>query len=112
METEIVGYLAESSEIGSILAEISGTVTSSIFNRDEEQAAGKLFYDIMTSAIAQNGTDVHISPLHSKGGIWIRLRVDGVMKDYMKDARYSANEYNTLVNRVMTMANMDTTRCV
>lgn len=49
VETEIVGYLAESSEIGSILAEISGTVTSSIFNRDEEQAAGKLFYDIMTS---------------------------------------------------------------
>ena len=110
VETEIVGYLAESSEIGSILAEISGTVTASIFNRDEEQAAGKLLFDVLASTIAQNGTDVHISPLHSKGGIWIRLRVDGVMKDYMKDARYSANEYNTLVNRVMTMANMDTTR--
>jgi len=48
VETEIVGYLAESSEIGSILAEISGTVTASIFNRDEEQAAGKLFYETGT----------------------------------------------------------------
>lgn len=110
VSTEIVGYLADASEIGSILAEISGTASASIFDRDEEQAAGKLLFDVLTSAIAQNGTDIHISPLHSKGGLWVRMRVDGVMKDYIKDARYSANEYNTLVNRVMTMANMDTTR--
>ena len=110
VSAEIVGYLAESSEISSVLAEITATSSVSVFNRDEEQAAGKLFYDIMTSAIAQNGTDVHISPLHSKGGLWVRMRVDGVMKDYMKDARFSAPEYNTLVNRVMTMANLDTTR--
>lgn len=110
VSTELVGYLADASEIGAILAEISGTATAAVFNRDEEQAAGKLLFDVLTSAIAQGGTDVHISPLHSKGGLWVRMRVDGVMKDYVKDARYSANEYNTLVNRVMTMANLDTTR--
>jgi len=110
VSVEIAGYLAESSEINTILAEISATSSVSVFNRDEEQAAGKLLFDIVTSAIAQSGTDIHISPLHSKGGLWVRMRIDGVMKDHIKDARFSAVEYNTLVNRVMTMANMDTTR--
>jgi type IV pilus assembly protein PilB len=110
VSVEIVGYLAESSEINTLLAEISATSSVSVFNRDEEQTAGKLLFDILTSTIAQNGTDIHISPLHSKGGLWVRTRVDGVMKDHIKDARFSAAEYNTLVNRVMTMANMDTTR--
>ena len=40
----------------------------------------------------------------------VHMRVGGVMKDYMKDARFRPPEYNTLVNRVMTMANLDTTR--
>lgn len=110
VNTEIIGYLAEKSEIDAILSDLSAVVSTAVFSRDEEQAVGKLFYDVVTSAISQGGTDIHISPLHSKGGIWIRLRIDGVMRDYMKDARYSVAEYNTLVNRVMTMANMDTTR--
>lgn len=110
VSTEIVGYLADASEIGSILADIAGTMSISTLDRDEEQAAGKIIFDALTAAIEQNGTDVHISPLHSKGGLWIRMRVDGVMRDYMKDVRYGFNEYNTLVNRAMTMANMDTTR--
>ncbi|MGB4027821.1 MAG: ATPase, T2SS/T4P/T4SS family [Acetomicrobium sp.] len=110
VSTEIIGYLAESSDISSLLADISATSSVSVFNRDEEQAAGKLFYDVMSFAISQNGTDIHISPLHARGGLWIRTRIDGNMRDYLKDARFSTVEYNTLVNRIMTMANMDTTR--
>lgn len=110
VSAEIVGYLAEVSEISSLLADISATSSMAVFNRDEEQAAGKLFYDVMSTAISQGGTDIHISPLYSKGGLWVRMRIDGVMRDHIKDARFGAVEYNTLVNRVMTMANMDTTR--
>lgn len=114
IQVEIIGYLAKKNEIEAVLGELHGR-SSIVFHgaeEDEEQTAARTFREIISEAIRLGATDVHISPLHQKGGLWTRIRIDGTLCDLDKfrDGRMKEYEYNTLLNKVMNMADMDITK--
>jgi len=113
---DIVMYLASRTDIAKVLGEISGRAAFSggIFEESsslaDEQVTLRQVRDIITAAVQQRGSDIHISPLYNTGGLWVRVRVDGVMKDVIRNGRITPDEYNVLTNKLMHMANMDPTR--
>lgn len=106
------GYLAKKSEITAILSEVAGrtVAVATAIDEDEEQIAAQQFRDIMNKAISMKASDVHISPLHQRGGLHVRVRKDGELTDLIRDGRVTELEYNTFLNKVMNMSKMDMTR--
>lgn len=107
-------YLATRKDIMTVLNELAGKVQERHIAEDSvvvsEQATAQQVREIMTAAIQQKASDIHISPLYTSGGLWVRFRIDGVLKDVIRNGRVTPNEYNMLVNKIMHMANMDPTR--
>lgn len=109
-QIEIVAYLAKSADIRQVLQEIGDTVEIQVFADKEEAEAMRLWNEIMNGAIKMKATDIHVSPLSNRGGLWVRFRIDGEMEDRIKTSRYSREEYQVLLNKIMVEANLDTTR--
>ncbi len=110
-EIEVEGILAKPNDIQMLLGELQAQSSFMSIHtvEDESHSAGKLFQDIMAKAIRMNASDVHISPMHARGGLLVRVRVDGEVEKLMRDARYTAQEYNMFLNKVLNLAQMNTT---
>lgn len=111
-EVEVIGYLARRKDISSVISELSahqGALSLGV-TFDEEHLASKQISDIMKTAISRKATDIHITPMHSRGGLLVRIRVDGDLVTVIRDGKVSAKEYNMLMNKIMLMAGMDNTQ--
>lgn len=116
IRVEIIGYLALKNEITDVLGEIQGRAASmagisgggSVVEENEE-AAARGIREILSNAITQKATDIHITPLHRNGGLWVRYRIDGELIDVVRDGRYEIREYNTFLNKCLIMAKIDHT---
>lgn len=111
---EIIGYLAKKSEITDVFGEIEGrasslSVSGSSVVEDGEELVTRTIRDIISGAIQKRATDIHITPLHKSGGLWVRYRIDGELVDSVRNGRYEAREYNTLLNKCLIMAKIDHT---
>jgi len=110
---EMTGILAKRDDIHNVLGELEGrNAAMSRFSGDEgdsEEAVAKTLREILSGAIQKGVTDVHISPLHKSGGLWVRYRKDGELNDVIRNGRYSEREYNMFLNRCMTIAKMNQT---
>jgi type IV pilus assembly protein PilB len=112
-EIEVIGYLAKKTEIGSVLGELSQqalSIDSFQSKEDESQVAARQFSEIVNSAILRNATDIHITPMHGRGGLHVRFRIDGEVESVIRNGRMTDQEWNVFLNKAMTMASMDTTR--
>ena len=68
----------------------------------EEAPVVKLVNLIIDEAVKQNASDIHIEP--QRGQVWIRYRVDGVLRDIMNPPKHLKS---ALVSRMKIMADMD-----
>ncbi|MDR7521008.1 MAG: type II secretion system ATPase GspE [Armatimonadota bacterium] len=68
----------------------------------EEAPVVKLVNLIIDEAIKQNASDIHVEP--HRNGMWIRYRVDGVLRDVMNPPKHLKA---ALVSRMKIMAEMD-----
>ncbi|MDR7419655.1 MAG: type II secretion system ATPase GspE [Armatimonadota bacterium] len=68
----------------------------------EEGPVVKLVNLIVDEAVKQGASDIHIEP--HRGGMWIRYRVDGVLRDVMNPP---TNLKAALISRVKIMADLD-----
>jgi len=68
----------------------------------EEAPVVKLVNLIIDEAVKQGASDIHIEP--HRAGIWVRFRVDGVLRDVMNPPK---NLKAALVSRIKIMADMD-----
>jgi type IV pilus assembly protein PilB len=68
----------------------------------EEAPVVRLVSLIVDEAVKQSASDIHIEP--HRTGLWIRYRVDGVLRDVMNPPR---NLKAALVSRIKIMAEMD-----
>ncbi len=68
----------------------------------EEAPVVKLVTLIIDEAVKQGASDIHIEP--HRTGIWVRFRVDGVLRDVMSPPK---NLKAALVSRVKIMGDMD-----
>jgi type IV pilus assembly protein PilB len=68
----------------------------------EEAPVVKLVNLIVDEAVKQGASDIHIEP--HRGGLWIRYRVDGVLRDVMNPPQ---NLKAALVSRIKIMSDMD-----
>ncbi len=68
----------------------------------EEAPVVKLVNLIIDEAVKQNASDIHIEP--QRGQVWIRYRVDGVLRDVMNPPKHLKA---ALVSRMKIMADMD-----
>ncbi|WP_303149566.1 GspE/PulE family protein [uncultured Cloacibacillus sp.] len=109
-QIDIITYLAKAGEIKQVLQETSNTTVEVLDESDKEEAeALRQWMDIINKAIKQKVTDIHVMPVSSKGGLSVRYRVDGDLEDVTKTIRYSKLEYEVLLNKIMNMANLNTT---
>lgn len=110
-EVEVMGYLAKRRDISSVISEVSAHQGSLLLGgaADEEHLAAKQISDIMKTAITKRATDIHIMPMHSRGGLFVRIRVDGELITTLRDGKVTAKEYNMLMNKIMLMAGMNNT---
>lgn len=109
-QIEIMAYLAKSSDIKQVLQETGDSVDVMVYADQEEAEALRQWNDIMNKAIKAHATDIHVTPLSNRGGLWVRLRIDGEMEDLYKTTRYTREEYQVLLNKIMVESNLDTTR--
>ncbi len=68
----------------------------------EEAPVVKLVNLIIDEAVKENASDIHIEP--QRGGVWVRYRVDGVLRDVMNPPKHLKA---ALVSRMKIMAEMD-----
>ena len=68
----------------------------------EEAPVVKLVNLLIDEAVKQMASDIHVEP--HRGGVWIRFRVDGVLRDVMNPPK---NLKAALVSRIKIMAEMD-----
>ncbi len=68
----------------------------------EEAPVVKMVNLVIEEAVKQNASDIHIEP--QRDGIWIRYRVDGVLRDVMNPPRHLKA---ALASRLKIMAEMD-----
>ncbi len=68
----------------------------------EEAPVVKLVNLLVDEAVKQNASDIHVEPHRS--GVWIRFRVDGVLRDVMSPPKHLKA---ALVSRMKIMADMD-----
>ncbi|MGQ0549166.1 MAG: ATPase, T2SS/T4P/T4SS family, partial [Armatimonadota bacterium] len=68
----------------------------------EEAPVVKLVNLIIDEAVKQSASDIHIEP--QRGQVWIRYRVDGVLRDVMNPPKHLKA---ALVSRMKIMADMD-----
>jgi len=68
----------------------------------EEAPVVKLVNLIIDEAVKQSASDIHIEP--QRGQVWIRYRVDGVLRDVMNPPKHLKA---ALVSRMKIMAEMD-----
>ncbi len=66
--------------------------------------------EVLDEAMKQEASDVHIVPLHGRGGMDVRFRIDGVMMPFRRDSAISLEEYVVLCNLVMNRGKMDITQ--
>ncbi|MDI6452598.1 GspE/PulE family protein [Peloplasma aerotolerans] len=71
---------------------------------DEETPMVKLVNQILTSAVFQRASDIHIDPLDDK--VLIRYRVDGIL-DIVKE--FPIKIHNQMISRIKVMSGMDIT---
>jgi type IV pilus assembly protein PilB len=111
---EIIGYLAKKTDISDVFGEIEGrtsamTSLAGTSPEDGEEIVARTIRDIISSAIACRATDIHITPLHKNGGLWVRFRIDGELVDHIRNGRYETREYNTFLNKALIMSRIDHT---
>ena len=112
---EIIGYLAKRQEIKDVFGEVEGRsaaaslITSSTGEGESDADATRVIREIVSGAISVGATDIHITPLHRNGGLWVRYRVDGELQDSIRNGRFEIREYNTLLNKCLIMARIDHT---
>lgn len=112
---EVIGYLARKSEISDVFGEIEGrtsamtSIAGTSSAGDEEEMVARTIRDIISTAITHRATDIHITPLHKNGGLWVRFRIDGELVDHIRNGRYETREYNTLLNKALIMSHIDHT---
>jgi type II secretory ATPase GspE/PulE/Tfp pilus assembly ATPase PilB-like protein len=111
---DIVGALATAEDIKNVLGELEGRAESVVriagnVVEEGEELITRQIRDILSGAIARQATDIHITPLHRNGGLWVRYRIDGELHDIIRNGRYEAGEYNILLNKSLIMAHMDQT---
>lgn len=68
----------------------------------EEAPVVKLVNLIIDEAVKQDASDIHIEP--QRGTVWVRYRVDGVLRDVMNPPKHLKA---ALVSRMKIMADMD-----
>lgn len=73
-------------------------------DQDDDTPMVKLVNQILTSAVFQRASDIHIDPLDNK--ILVRYRVDGVL-DIVKE--FPIKIHNQMISRIKVMSGMDIT---
>jgi type IV pilus assembly protein PilB len=68
----------------------------------EEAPVVKLVNLLVDEAVKQSASDIHVEP--HRNGIWIRYRVDGVLRDVMESP---GNLKAALISRIKIMADLD-----
>ncbi|MBI3997511.1 MAG: Flp pilus assembly complex ATPase component TadA, partial [Armatimonadetes bacterium] len=68
----------------------------------EEAPVVKLVNFVVDEAVKQGASDIHVEP--QRTGLWVRFRVDGVLRDVMNPPKHLKA---ALVSRVKIMAEMD-----
>ena len=86
-QVEIYAELAKSNDIKQVLQEIGSNVEVAVYADKEEAEALRQWNDIINRAIKSKASDVHVSPISSKGGLWVRYRIDGEMEDIIKSTK-------------------------
>ena len=68
----------------------------------EEAPVVKLVNLVVEEAVKQGASDIHVEP--QRNGVWVRFRVDGVLRDVMNPPKHLKS---ALVSRMKIMAEMD-----
>jgi type IV pilus assembly protein PilB len=68
----------------------------------EEAPVVKLVNLVVDEAVKQGASDIHVEP--QRNGVWVRFRVDGVLRDVMNPPKHLKS---ALVSRMKIMAEMD-----
>ncbi len=71
---------------------------------ESDNALVRLVNKIVIDAYQQGASDIHIEPAPGKGKVKIRLRIDGVLRDYTE---LPHNYRNALISRIKIMADLD-----
>lgn len=83
---------------------VEDIIQDEVIDADEETPMVRLVNQILSSAVFQRASDIHIDPLDKK--TIIRYRVDGIL-DIVREL--PANIHKQMINRVKIMAGMDIT---
>lgn len=94
MKESVTDYGIESSEDDQSVEQLRALT--------EEAPVVKLVNLLIDEAVKQSASDIHVEP--HRGGLWIRYRVDGVLRDVMNPP---AHLKAALVSRIKIMADMD-----
>lgn len=106
------GYQLSDTTIEKVLRETLPDAASDIGDEDvsveqlkalvEEAPVVKLVNLVIDEAVKQGASDIHVEP--QRNGVWVRFRVDGVLRDVMNPPKYLKS---ALVSRMKIMAEMD-----
>lgn len=112
-QIDVVAYLANEGDILQVLSEV-GNISEelyidSVIDKAEAEAQ-KFWTDYIGKAIRLRASDMHITPYNDLGGLWIRNRIDGVLEDSLRTAVYSPHDYGVLLNKLVNMAGMNSTK--
>lgn len=83
---------------------VDDMIQDEIIDADEETPMVRLVNQILSSAVFQRASDIHIDPLDKK--TIIRYRIDGIL-DIVR--QLPANIHKQMINRIKIMAEMDIT---
>lgn len=92
----------EADVLADLTAARDGVVVLGGFGASADAPTVVLLDDVLTQAIHQRASDIHIEPY--EGTCLVRFRIDGVLYDYRK---MNPDEHVPLLNRIKILANID-----
>ena len=97
---DAMGGLEEDTDLGSLAQEIPEP--SDLLESEDEAPVIRLINALLTQAVKENASDIHIEPFENR--LVIRFRVDGVLREVLQTKRAVAP---LIVSRIKVMSRLD-----
>ncbi len=97
---DAMGGLEEDTDLGSLAQEIPEP--SDLLESEDEAPIIRLINALLTQAVKENASDIHIEPFENR--LVIRFRVDGVLREVLQTKRAVAP---LIVSRIKVMSRLD-----
>jgi general secretion pathway protein E len=97
---DAMGGLEEDTDLGSLAQDIPEP--SDLLESEDEAPVIRLINALLTQAVKENASDIHIEPFENR--LVIRFRVDGVLREVLQTKRAVAP---LIVSRIKVMSRLD-----